>query len=66
MDYGDYYCGLSRDYYQDPFPHSLLGTREFLVTISFKGNVFPMILHLQNTSYMSYIAYTPSIPLSKP
>ena len=28
MDYGDYYWGLYRDYYRDPFPHSLLGTRE--------------------------------------
>ena len=24
MDYGDYYWGLYRDYYRDPFPHSLL------------------------------------------
>ena len=24
MDYGDYYWGLFRDYYGDPFPHSLL------------------------------------------
>ena len=27
MDYGDYYWGLYRDYYWDPFPHSLLRTR---------------------------------------
>ena len=26
MGYGDYYWG--RDYYRDPFPHSLLSTRE--------------------------------------
>ena len=26
MDYGDYYWGLYRDYYRDPFPHSLLST----------------------------------------
>ena len=25
---GDYYWGLYRDYYKDPFPHSLLSTRE--------------------------------------
>ena len=30
MDYGDYYWGLYRDYYRDPFPHSLLSTREDL------------------------------------
>ena len=23
MGYGDYYRGLYRDYYRDPFPHSL-------------------------------------------
>ena len=28
MDYGDYYWGLYRDYYRDPFPHSLLSTRK--------------------------------------
>ena len=30
MDYGDFYWGLCRDYYRDPFPHSLLSTRESL------------------------------------
>ena len=24
MDYGDYYWKIYRDYYRDPFPHSLL------------------------------------------
>ena len=28
MDYGYYYWGLYRDYYRDPFPHSLLSTRQ--------------------------------------
>ena len=28
MDYGDYYWGLYRDDYREPFPHSLLSTRE--------------------------------------
>ena len=28
MDYGDYYWGLCRGYYRDPFPHSLLSTRQ--------------------------------------
>ena len=28
MDYGDYYWGLYRGYYRDPFHHSLLSTRE--------------------------------------
>ena len=28
MDYGDYYWGFYRDYFWDPFPHSLLRTRE--------------------------------------
>ena len=27
MDYGDYNWG--RDYYRDPFPHSLVSTREY-------------------------------------
>ena len=29
MDFGDYYWVLYRDYYGDPFPHSLLSTRQF-------------------------------------
>ena len=28
MDYGDYHWGLYRDQYRDPWPHSLLSTRE--------------------------------------
>ena len=28
MGYGDYYWGLYRDYYRDPFPDSLLSTRQ--------------------------------------
>ena len=28
MDYGDYCWGLYRDYERDPFPHSLLSTRQ--------------------------------------
>ena len=28
MAYGDYYWGFYRDYYRDPFAHSLLSTRE--------------------------------------
>ena len=28
MDYGHYYWGLYRDYYRDPFPYSLLSTRQ--------------------------------------
>ena len=28
MNIGDYYWGLYRDYCRDPFPHSLLSTRE--------------------------------------
>ena len=28
MDYGDNYWRLYRDYYRDPFPHSLLSTRQ--------------------------------------
>ena len=28
MDYGDYYWGVYRDYCKDPFPHSLLSTRQ--------------------------------------
>ena len=30
MDRGDSYWGLSRDYYRDPFPLSLLSTRKFI------------------------------------
>ena len=29
MDHKDYYWGLYRDYYMDPFLHSLLSTREW-------------------------------------
>ena len=28
MGYGGYYWGLYRDYYRDPFPHSLPSTRQ--------------------------------------
>ena len=28
MVYGDYYWGFYGDYYRDPFPHSLLSTRQ--------------------------------------
>ena len=28
MDIGHYYWGLYRDYYRDPFPHSLPSTRQ--------------------------------------
>ena len=28
MDYGGCYWGLDMDYYRDPFPHSLLSTRQ--------------------------------------
>ena len=30
MGYWDYYRGTFRDYHRDPFPHSLLRTRECL------------------------------------
>ena len=30
MDYGGYYRGSYRGHYRDPFPHSLLSTRESL------------------------------------
>ena len=30
MEYRDHYLGLYRHYYRDPFPHSLLSTRECL------------------------------------
>ena len=33
MGYGDYYWGFSRDYYRDPFPHSLLSTRQFFSSL---------------------------------
>ena len=28
MGHGDYHWGLYRDYYRDPFPHSIPSTRE--------------------------------------
>ena len=31
MDIGDDYWGVYRGYYRDPFPHSLLSTRQFRV-----------------------------------
>ena len=30
MDIGDYYWGLYRDHYRDPFPHSLLRTKQIV------------------------------------
>ena len=37
MDHGDYYWGLYRAYYKDPFPHSLLSTRQMAcVTVGFR------------------------------
>ena len=30
MDYGDDFWGLYRHYYRDPYPHSLLSTRQLL------------------------------------
>ena len=32
MGYRDYYWGLCRDYRKDPFPHSLLRTRQSCLT----------------------------------
>ena len=37
MDYRDHYLGLYRDYHRDPFPHSLLSTRESLSWFSVWG-----------------------------
>ena len=34
MGYGGYYWGLYRDYYRDPFPHSLLSTRQISETLN--------------------------------
>ena len=34
MDYGDDYWALYRGYYRDPFPHSLLSTRQQWVELS--------------------------------
>ena len=34
MDYGDYYWGLYGGDYMDPFPHSLLSTRQEKFSIS--------------------------------
>ena len=34
MDYRDYYLGFYSDYYRDPFPHSLLSTREIRFRIA--------------------------------
>ena len=40
MDYGDHYWGLCRDYYRDPFPHSLLSTRQTTrLVIDFRGRL---------------------------
>ena len=37
MGYGDYHWGLYRDYYRDPFPHSLLRTRQQTLNLSTKA-----------------------------
>ena len=44
MDYGDNYWGLYRDYYRDPFPHSLLSTRQ-LCLCSSGGSARSQLLH---------------------
>ena len=41
MDHGDYHWGLYRDYYRDPFPHSLLITREPREEVSETVSSFP-------------------------
>ena len=41
MGYADYYWGLYRDYYRDPFPHSLLRTRQSLKA---RANKLPGVL----------------------
>ena len=50
MDYGDYYWGLYRDYYRDPFPHSLLGGSWDLVS----KVISPLIGVISNYKY-SYL-----------
>ena len=40
MDYGDYYWGLYRGYYRDPFPHSLLSTRQYCSLLQRSLSVF--------------------------
>ena len=62
MDYGDYYWGFYRDYYyRDPFPHSLLSTRELkepkALRVPFKGSFkdslkgsFKVLLELRTPS----------------
>ena len=54
MDYGDFYWRLYRDYYRDPFPHSLLRTRQF--SGSFSGsrvatNTTMMTLQTEETEH---------------
>ena len=40
MDYGGYYWGVYRGYYKDPFPHSLLSTRQIKLLQGFhKGSI---------------------------
>ena len=44
MEYGDNYWGIYRNYYRDPFPHSLLSTRQitsvYLIFRSLTTGVF--------------------------
>ena len=55
MDYGDYYWGLYRGYYRDPFPHSLLSTREI-------GKI-PSPLYQTGGLHVSLpLQYVPEIP----
>ena len=44
MGYGDYYWGLYRDYYRDPFPHSLLSARENWQSMSCGGKALDLDL----------------------
>ena len=42
MGYGDYYWGLDRGYYRDPFPHSLLSTGQYRAMETQPENLHPL------------------------
>ena len=60
MGYGDYDWALFREYYGDPFPHSLLSTRQYTSSRSQKtGNPIASILKSQEQGIQAPIVLNP-------
>ena len=57
MDYGDDYWGLYRDYCRDPFPHSLLRTREISLEFRAEGSGFRVSTNLPLSRFQGFVAF---------